>query len=916
MGTAGADEIEAIDEPSLPVRLFRRYTPKPLVRLWLSDPDERRREFESALATLEDELASLNEEQTALLDGEQYLTTRERGGFSDSLQHVIDEYDELRSTRWPFSYSSNDRDQLHSIRSELQTTIERLGGYNESFVERQLEQYENLFTDIDEAGHDLNREQRKAVVRNDEYNQVIAGAGTGKTLVLTHRIAYLIERGVDPDRIAAVTLTRNATDEIQKRLAERFDITDVTVETIHSFANGIARQATDGHRSTIDDRDRRNFVEERIRDKLDGGDPTFARHYRQFLTHYSTETPVPDDHESRTEYVRARAERSYETLAGETVASQAEKAIADFLFTHGVEYQYEAIAEWAETGEDRDVYSPDFYLPEYDITIEHWGIDENGAVAPWFAWTSEEYREKLAWARQQFASSDHTLVETYDFEYWAGTLEKALTHRLARRGVRLDPMGFEDLVGHALDDHEREQHLIGLFAKFIDNARTFDTDPDEIRDDLSRHDPREYHFGVCGSILLEEYEAWKRRNGLVDFDDMIYDAVAAVREDPERFQSQFEHVLVDEFQDVAISQIRLLDALTDGPNAPHLFCVGDDWQSIYAFRGAVVEYFVDFEEYFGPAAITELRETYRCPETVLDASTDLIANNPTQIEKSPVACSGRETTPRLHVLDGYDEWRYADRVGEYAANLVEQYLSEGSDPEDVMILSRYDSGAPFVDRVKDALEARNIPYDGKADGDRYRPDGATAGSDAGVSVFSAHQAKGREAPHVILLHVAQSEDGFSPDVRNNELLNPVREVSANTEAEERRLFYVALTRSEATLDLLTKAGEKSAFLDEIDAYLARSESIVDPGEVGERVRITATVATLWDDPHESQAQAGLLEDESGRIKFVSWEQTDPPVVAEGKTYVFDEVEVSEFDGDREIHFTESTTIHERERGDR
>ncbi|MFW5950240.1 MAG: UvrD-helicase domain-containing protein [archaeon] len=916
MGTVGEDEIDPIEKSSLPVRLFRRYAPDPLVRLWLGDPDEQRREFEQAIATLEDELASLNEEETALLDDEHYLTTCGRREFSDSLQHAIDAYDDLRSTRWPFPYSSNDRERLHSIRSELQALTERLDGYNESFVERQLEQYENLFTDIDEAGHDLNRDQRKAVVRNDEYNQVIAGAGTGKTLVLTHRIAYLIERGVDPDRIAAVTLTRNAREEIQKRLEERFGITEVTVETIHSFANGIARQATDRHRSTIGDQDRRNFVEERIREKLDEGDATFTRHYRQFLTHYSTETSVPDDHESRAEFVRDRSERSYETLGGETVASQAEKAIADFLFTHGVEYQYEAIAEWAETGEDRDVYSPDFYLPEYDITIEHWGIDENGDVAPWFSWTSEEYREKLAWARQQFASSDHTLVETYDFEYWAGNLEQVLTHRLARRGVRLDPMSFDDLVDHALDDHEREQHLIGLFAKFIDNAGTFDTDPEEIRDDLSRHDPREYHFGVCGAILLEEYEDWKRRNGLVDFDDMIYDAVAAVREDPDRFQSQFEHVLVDEFQDVAISQIRLLDALTDGPDAPHLFCVGDDWQSIYAFRGAVVEYFVDFEEYFGPAAITELRETYRCPETVLDASTDLIANNPTQIGKNPAACSGRDTRPQLHVLDGYNEWQYAERVGEYAANIVEQYLNEGSDPDDVMILSRYDSGAPFVDQVKDALEARDIPYDGKADGDRYRPDNAPAGSDAGVSVFSAHQAKGREASHVILLNVAQGEDGFAPDVRNNDLLNPVRDVSANTEAEERRLFYVALTRSERTIDLLTKAGKESAFLDEIDAYLARSESVVDPGEVGDRVRITATVATLWDDTHESQAQAGLLEDESGRIKFVSWERTDPPVVAEGERYVFDEVEVSEYNGDREIHFTESTTIQERERGNR
>jgi DNA helicase-4 len=903
------DSIEPFEERPPLRRSFLRLVPDSLLALSLGDPADQRRAFDSKLDTLEDEVATLNEDLEAILAGDRYLTTPDRREVHIEVQSVVDQYETIRKPTWPFPYSDEDLDRLAWIRSELQSARQRIEEYNAEFVENELERHEDLFSNVDDEGNDLNEDQRKAVVRDDEYNQVIAGAGTGKTLTLTHRIAYLIERGVEPDRIAAITLTTNATDEIQTRLEERFDITDVEVETIHAFAYGIARETRSSHADVIGNQQRKNIVEEVIREKTTGDSTRFAWHYRQFLANYRTEVPDLDAYDSREEYVATRLVQSYETLAGEEVASQAEKTIADFLFTHGVEYQYEAIAEWADTAEDKGGYYPDFYLPKYDIYIEHWGIDESGQVAPWFSWSTEEYLEKLEWGRRQFASSHHQLVETYDFEHRADRLERALEHRLSEHGVELEPMDSDELVDYVLGESERKRQIVKLFSKFIDNAATFRTTPKQVLDRLPEENPRKYHFGMCGAILLKEYEVKKARNGQIDFDDMIYDAVEAVEEHPKKFQERYDHLLVDEFQDVSISQIELLQPLTDGEDAPHLFCVGDDWQSIYAFRGAVVEYFVDFEEYFGPAAITELRETYRCPETVLDASTDLIANNPEQIEKNPDACSGRDTTPRVHTLDGHNDSKYAERLGEYAANLTEQYLDDGSDPGEVMVLSRYGKGANFVNRVKEELEAREIPYDGKEDYDRYRPDAADVDPEEdGVSVFTAHQAKGREAAHVILLNVATGNDGFSPDARNDELLNLVRDVPANEEAEERRLFYVALTRTEDTLDLLTRANEGSSFLDEISEFVVRERTVADPGDIGDRVFMRATVERLWENTHESQRQAGLLEDNSGRIKFVSWESADLPMVREGVCYEFDGLKVTEYEGKCEIHLNEETTV--------
>lgn len=230
---------------------------------------------------------------------------------------------------------------------------------------------------------------------------------------------------------------------------------------------------------------------------------------------------------------------------------------------------------------------------------------------------------------------------------------------------------------------------------------------------------------------------------------------------------------------------------------------------------------------------------------------------------------------------------YARNVGEYTATLVQQYLAAGSDPQ--------------------------IPYDGKRAKDQYRPSGLASAPpgeshDRGVAVFSAHQAKGREAPHVILLHAVADRAGFSPEVKNNALLNLVREVDANTAAEERRLLYVGMTRAEQSLDILTRRGEESAFLDDIDAYLDRVRTLADPGSVGDRVTLTAKVDQLWDDLHETKAQAGRLTDDSGSIPFVAWTRTNPPTVREGCWYEFTDVEVSEYKDDRELHFTAETTV--------
>lgn len=864
-----------------------------------------KRQFEQTIQPIETHYAEVEATAEPYLETERYLTRHHRADLVDHLETIAENLQQVEADIELSLLADADRHRVEDLKSQRTTIETHLEGYNERFVAQQRSACESLFTDIDAAGNDLNTPQQNAIIRNDTYNQVIAAAGTGKTLALIYRVAYLVtEQNVPPERIRAITYTGSAADEMETRLETQFDITEVEVSTIHSLGYEIVQRASEAHLSTIDPQDVSNFIDSVIRKEVNISDSTFHEHYLQFLAHYDETYANEADFDSKTKYIAERAEERYETLGGETVASRAEKVIADFLLMHGIEYQYEAIAGWADSAPDKGVYRPDFYLPAHDIYIEHWGIHEDGEVAEWFSIDSEEYWAKTTWGREQFEQAEYTLVETYDFEHEKSPLhlKRVLQHRLGRHGIELERLDFMDLVDYVYEYHENAD-IVESFAAFIKNAKQFAIPVDEIRSRLDEQHPRQYHFGRCGEILLQKYNDHLDRNDLVDFEDMIHEAIAVLDRNPTFFRDEYEHLLVDEFQDVGQSHLDFVRHLV-GPDQARLFCVGDDWQSIYAFRGANVQYFTNFEEYFGPATTTYLTENYRCPPTILQAGNDLIDKNPNQIDKTVTAATDQDSTPKLHILSSDSDAEYRRYVTEHTAALIERLLATGSKPQDVMVLCRYDDAVAYLDAIRDELETRKIPYDGPDE--HYRPPGTPSiysdafDPNAGVSVISAHRAKGREAEHVILLHVTDGYMGFPSQDRKNELTSPVRDVDVDRIAEERRLFYVAITRTADTLYVQTRESSRSPFINEINDYVTTVRPLVTPGEIGDRTTITAKVDEFFGNVNTLQRQAGYLYDGTKRVRFVSWASDDPPELEGGTWYRLLDVEVNEYQGRSQI----------------
>ena len=791
-------------------------------------------------------------------------------------------------------------DGLRADRRGIETFLER---YNDWYLEAESAQHESLFTDIDAAGHDLSDEQRAAVVRDDDYNLVVAGAGSGKTVTLTHRAAYLSQRDdrVLPADTLAITYTKNAAQVMQSRLSREFGIEDMDVGTFHKIGLDTIKEATGETPEIIDARDRSGMISRFIDQEMERSDSAFQREFKRFLRHYHEEAESPDLAEKRESYDELR-ESENETLGGETVDSPSEKRIADFLFSKGVDYEHRQPQQWFEKADGTGQFRPRFYLPEFDVVVLHYPVSESGEPTDW---ANEDDHEELAsrvrWIRERISEIDHLdLVETYEFEYAAGRLPSALSARLPMAGVAFEELTTRELLERSYDESVTQSDIVSAFESFVVNAKQLNLTPDEV-DERVTHDttPRKEAFEQCAKRLFRRYVVELYDMGAIDLPDMLHRAADHMEDDPETYTAKYDQILVDEFQDISAAEVRFIKCFLDGDHETKLFCVGDDWQSIYSFSGSNVGYFIDFEEVFGEPARSDLTANYRCPETVVDAGDTLISNNDNQLEKETRPRSGCDTTIDVHDLEtGPSAFGYRDDLVDLTVDLVERRLATGCSPEEVMVLSR--TNVPYHD-VEAECRKRGIETTRKPQ-DEDHPEEC-------VRLFTVHKSKGDEAEHVIITHAVEDRLGFPWQIEENDLVETVRvSPEQDSVAEERRLFYVALTRTTGTLDVVSSANHRSRFLDEISQHTQPAPTVRAIGTNESRTDIdSASVSRLYDSSG-AVAQSGQLRDWSGSRKFLIFDEEETEPLEADLTYRVEDARLSHQNGRYDLVLDTRTTV--------
>ena len=737
-------------------------------------------------------LRSLHDQLTALADPTRYLAVDALRDLEAEAQTIAGGF----AARWPEALSGiAEVRMLLDILKFLEAPGDAVTKANETFVANELVRSREFFDRVE--ARPLTEEQRRAVVIDERRNLVVAAAGSGKTSVIVAKAGWLVRKGYrQPSELLLLAFARDARREMEERMARRLGpaiARDVTVRTFHSLGMAIVGEA-EGKRPALaataeNDRALFDMLKGIVADLL-ADRALSATLDAWFQVGFA---PYRSEHEFRNwgEYYDYIRKFDIRTVKGETVRSFEECEIANFLYSNGVAYEYEAPYEHDLATSQRRQYKPDFRLPEHGIYIEHFGVDANGNPAPFI--DREQYWRDMEWKRGVHAEHGTVLIETFSHEHTDGRLLRNLAEKLSAHGVKLSPIPREDMFA-ALEQQGRFDPFTRLVATFLQHFKGSRLSHVDIVERAAAHcDPRRAGvFLPVFRLIFERYEEALARAGEIDFHDMINRATDLVEEG--RYRSPFGYILVDEFQDISPSRARLLKALLNSAPGSQLFAVGDDWQAIYRFGGSDIAVMREFGDHFGPFERIDLATTFRCADRIASVATEFVLRNPAQIRKA-VRTTRTADRPAVYVgLPGEQELSLLKEALDRIAKDARRH--DGT--SEVLLLGRYRHLRP---RNLNALPKQ---YPGLR-----------------FTWMTVHRSKGLEADYAVVLGLCSGKHGFPAEIVDDPLLDLVLAApEAHPNAEDRRLLYVAITRARRQVYLLADGGQPSEFVTELidDGY--------------------------------------------------------------------------------------------------
>ncbi len=661
-----------------------------------------------------------------------------------------------------------------------------LNQYRSDFVARETQCYKHLFDTVE--SNPLTSRQREACVIDDDNNLVLAGAGTGKTSTMVGKAGYLVESGkAKPEELLLLAFGKKAAEELQERIIEKLNNPIIQASTFHKIGKYIIAQV-EGKSPSVsdlatDDVARDKYVDTLLNELLK--DPEYERKAVTYFEKYLHPDINPFDFQTEGEYLQSLEANDIRSLNGDPVKSHGELLIANYLFVHGIEYQYEAPYKISTQTLEFQQYKPDFYLKDYDIYIEHYGIDRNNNTAPYI--NSVKYNQDIAWKKKLHSENGTACLETFHYQKQENTLLDDLASQLNAHNIPLEPIP-DDEVLTTLRSLGQVSKFSKLLSTLLVNAKNRCKDINEINAIAALSDNSEQALAAFDllSPIFENYNQLLEDDGEIDFNDMIHRATQYVID--KKFIPKWKYILIDEFQDIALARANLVKALRDYSELCALFCVGDDWQSIYRFTGSDLSLTTNFGQEFGDYSIVKLDKTYRFNNSICDVATEFVTRNPTQ-EKKQLMTHDIVDKSAVSIMKVKNSCDMA-----HVASALDRISIEAQSPSSVYVISRYNF---LVDDQQLFTISKQYPQ-------------------LDIKSISMHGSKGKEADYVIIIGLERGKHGFPSE----KLIHPLLELflpkeEAFPKAEERRLFYVAITRAKKRVYLITDMSKPSSFMQEI-----------------------------------------------------------------------------------------------------
>jgi DNA helicase-4 len=654
--------------------------------------------------------------------------------------------------------------------------------HNENFISSELKKYKEFFDSIE--SNPLTEAQRLAVIKNETSNLVIAGAGSGKTSVIAARCTYIVDKfKTNGNNILVLSFNASTAEEIKERLAKLPGCENIHASTFHALGLKIIANAT-GEKPSLAkwEESGSHLLKKYLWKKLveNCSDVIYQSRFFEFLSHPPTDN---SDLDFSNEIEFAKYMKSNQlAFSRDKVKSLEELIIANFLYLNGVKFEYEAPYKFNTASEEYRQYTPDFYLSDYDIYLEHYGVGRNMQTAPWI--NSEKYAKGMEWKRSIHEQHGTKCLETYSYMKQEGDFHKSLKKLLEENGVQLQPIPIEDAIENLKEyaQYDKTDPLVKIITTFINHFRSNRHTFAKLKNNPNLTERSKAFLDIV-EPLYYQYEAHKQEEGVIDFNDMIELAIEHVKS--KNYKSPFKFLLVDEFQDISISRAELVRELLHQNIENTLTAVGDDWQSINRFAGSDISLFTNFDKHFGYFTTTKLDYTFRYNNQLASASKRFIEENPFQIKKEI------KTIRQSKDKEIYIHWQVSDYK-----KLIHRILTKISIQKhnaSVMILVRYNF------QKLDSLKLLQNEFKSLT-----------------ISEYTAHASKGLEADYVIVIGLDGDLFGFPSEIEDDPVIELVlAELEGIEFAEERRLFYVALTRAKNSVHLINNQSTPSRFLVEM-----------------------------------------------------------------------------------------------------
>lgn len=675
--------------------------------------------------------------------------------------------------------------------------------HNEEVITFLLDTHKEFFDHC--LKYPLDKQQRRSIVSEEENCLVVSSAGSGKTSSIVGKVKYLTEiKKVNPQNILLISYTNKAAAE----LTERMGITGLRGYTFHKLALDIIGQTT-GQKPSIYEKTDALFVKiyhELLNDKK------FKESVIEYFIDYQTpekewEKWKNERRQQLSEQKDVRLKASFPDMDGKTVyvRSEQEQKICFALSSLSVKFRYEEPYEHPLADEMHSQYKPDFsiYFEQSGKTrrvyLEHFGVDEHGLVPIWFAKdrgityeeANQKYNDGITWKKAAHEKFGTELLTTSSADFHYSDIREKLKNLLEKTDVPIQEKTDAELYDMILPPNSKqEKAFIRLVVTFVTLIKSSCKSVDEVLRQTKNAGDERSTF-IIKNIFQPVYKRYIEELtniNQIDFTDAILQATDICRSS---HSVKYDYIIVDEFQDISVDRYNFLKVLREGNPPAKLYCVGDDWQSIYRFSGSDMALFNQFSYYFGQTEINKIETTYRFGEPLVSLSSQFIQRNEAQIKKN-IHPFNPQVKTELQFCD-YERREYCNVIGQLVASIPLD--------KSVFLLGRYSFDDYYL----------SFMYKSVKEGNRF----FYIIGDRKIEFLTVHKSKGLEADYVIVLQCNKDTYGFPSLVSDDPVLNYVLTKSDQYPyGEERRLFYVAITRAKVKTYVLYDRRFPSVFVDE------------------------------------------------------------------------------------------------------